>query len=142
MTGKTYTSFRKREMGDKEAEERPFSIIKIGLTLPREEVYDRINRRVDKMMEQGLLDEARRLLPMRHLNALNTVGYKEMFAYLDGKWTLSEAVERMKGNTRRYARKQLTWLKRDPQVEWFMPNDEQAIWEVIVRRTEKPDIIY
>ncbi|MBQ3300727.1 MAG: tRNA (adenosine(37)-N6)-dimethylallyltransferase MiaA, partial [Eggerthellaceae bacterium] len=93
LTGRTYTSFRKREV-----EVRPFRIVKIGLTLPREEIYDRINRRVDRMMEQGLLDEARRLLPMRHLNALNTVGSKEMFACIDGIWTLEEAVERMKGN--------------------------------------------
>ncbi|MBR1485301.1 MAG: tRNA (adenosine(37)-N6)-dimethylallyltransferase MiaA [Prevotella sp.] len=126
MTGRTYTSFRKREMADKEAgqaKDRPFRIVKIGLTRPREQLYDRINRRVDQMMAQGLLDEARRLLPFRHLNALNTVGYKEMFACLDGQWTLDEAVERMKGNTRRYARKQLTWFRRDPQVRWFQADD-------------------
>ena len=78
-------------------------------------------------MTLGLLNEARRLLPLRHLNALNTVGYKEMFAHLDGTWTLEEAVERMKGNTRRYARKQLTWFKKDPQVKWFTPHDKEAI---------------
>lgn len=128
MTGKTYTSFRKQETREKSCR-RTFRIVKIGLTRPREEIYERINRRTDKMMEQGLLDEARQLLPLRHLNALNTVGYKEMFAYLDGTWTLPEAVERMKGNTRRYARKQLTWFKRDPQVEWCSPADEQLIWE-------------
>ena len=126
MTGSTYTSFRKRETA-----QRPFRIVKAGLTLPREEIYQRINQRVDCMMQQGLLDEARRLLPMRHLNALNTVGYKEMFAYLDGTWTLQEAVERMKGNTRRYARKQLTWFKKDPAITWFNPQDEQAILEYI-----------
>lgn len=130
MTGQTYTSFRKQEK-QAEGRQRPFRIVKIGLTLPREEIYERINRRVDKMMDMGLLDEARRLLPMRHLNALNTVGYKEMFAYFDGTWTLSEAVERMKGNTRRYARKQLTWFKRDPKVEWFSPTDEKLIWEKV-----------
>ena len=101
--------------------------MKIGLNRPREELYERINRRVDQMMEQGLLDEARRLLPYRHLNALNTVGYKEMFAYLDGIWSLDEAVERMKGNTRRYARKQLTWFKRDPMVRWFSPDQKEDI---------------
>ncbi|MBO7140364.1 MAG: tRNA (adenosine(37)-N6)-dimethylallyltransferase MiaA [Prevotella sp.] len=128
MTGRTYTSFRKKEVG-----ERPFRIVKIGLTLPREEIYERINRRVDLMMEQGLLEEARRLLPFRHLNALNTVGYKEMFAYLDGTWTLDEAVERLKGNTRRYARKQLTWFKRDPQVTWLAPDQEEEILEMILK---------
>ena len=126
MTGQTYTSFRKRER-----RQRPFDIVKIGLNLPREELYDRINRRVDQMMEQGLLDEARRLLPYRHLNALNTVGYKEMFAYLDGIWSLDEAVERMKGNTRRYARKQLTWYKKDEQIRWFRPDETDNIIEYI-----------
>jgi tRNA dimethylallyltransferase len=132
MTGRTYTSFRSKEMGSKEAnKERPFQIIKIGITLPREELYNRINARVDEMMAHGLLDEARQLLPKRHLNALNTVGYKEMFAYLDGTWTLDEAVERMKGNTRRYARKQLTWFKKDPQVKWFTPDDQENIIQYI-----------
>lgn len=132
MTGRTYTSFRNKEMGSKEAnKDRPFQIIKIGITLPRGELYNRINARVDEMMAHGLLDEARQLLPQRHLNALNTVGYKEMFAYLDGTWTLDEAVERMKGNTRRYARKQLTWFKKDPQVKWFTPDDqENIIWYI------------
>ena len=138
MTGQTYTSFRKRETRGGETEgKRPFDIVKIGLTLPREEIYDRINRRVDRMMEQGLLDEAKRLLPMRQFNALNTVGYKEMFAYLDGKWSLPEAVERVKGNTRRYARKQLTWFKRDPQMEWLSPDDEQAVLDVLAKKRKK-----
>ncbi len=133
MTGRTYTSFRKKERGERTDESgRPFRVVKIGLTLPREEIYDRINRRVDKMMDMGLVDEARRLLPMRHLNSLNTVGFKEMFAYFDGTWTLEEAVERMKGNTRRYARKQLTWFKRDPSVTWFAPTDKQQIIEHIL----------
>ena len=147
MTGQTYTSFRKKglprngqgadtDLGSSGAGVRtcggiPFRTVKIALTLPREELYGRINRRVDLMMEQGLLDEARRLLPMRHLNALNTVGYKEMFAHLDGTWTLEEAVERMKGNTRRYARKQLTWFRRDEAVTWLSPDDEQRVWDVI-----------
>ena len=122
QTGQTYTSFRTHKR-----KERPFNIVKIGLTLPREQLYKRINDRVDKMMANGLLEEARQLLPMRHLNALNTVGYKEMFAYLDGKWTLQEAVERMKGNTRRYARKQLTWFKKDTEVMWFQPTDYASI---------------
>lgn len=122
MTGKTYTSFRKNEH-----KKRPFDIIKVGLNRERSVLYDRINRRVDTMMKKGLLDEAQRLLPMRQENALNTVGYKEMFAYLDGTWSLEEAVERMKGNTRRYARKQLTWFKRDPQMSWYEPEQKEEI---------------
>ena len=119
QTGKTYTSFRTNTR-----KERPFNIVKIGLTRPREELYERINRRVDQMMEDGLLEEARAMYPLRHLNALNTVGYKELFCYFDGTWTLPEAVERIKGNTRRYCRKQLTWFKRDPEIRWFSPDDE------------------
>ena len=122
MTGKTYSSFRKREK-----RERPFDIIKIGLNRPREELYERINKRVDQMMADGLLEEARSLYPKRHLNALNTVGYKELFDYIDGRWPLEEAVERIKGNTRRYARKQLTWYKKDEQIRWFHPDDTEQI---------------
>ena len=126
MTGKTYTSFRKREK-----RQRPFSIIKVGLNRPREELYDRINRRVDQMMADGLLEEAKALYPKRHLNALNTVGYKELFDYIDGRWPLEEAVERIKGNTRRYARKQLTWYKKDEQIRWFHPEDKTSIMNYI-----------
>ena len=122
MTGRTYTSFRTHSR-----KQRPFRVKKIGLNIERDALYDRINRRVDQMMADGLLEEARRLLPKRHLNALNTVGYKEMFTYLDGIWTLDEAVERMKGNTRRYARKQLTWFRNDLQVKWFAPSDKDQI---------------
>jgi tRNA dimethylallyltransferase len=122
MTGRTYTSFRTNTK-----KERPFRIIKIGLNRPREELYNRINLRVDQMMADGLLDEARRVYPLRHMNALNTVGFKELFAYLDGVWTLQEAVERIKGNTRRYMRKQLTWFKRDDQIAWFHPQQEGEI---------------
>ncbi len=122
MTGKPYTSFRKREK-----RERPFRIIKIGLNRPREELYERINRRVDQMMAEGLLDEVQSLYPRRSLNALNTVGYKELFDYIDGRWPLEEAVERIKGNTRRYARKQLTWYKKDEQIRWFHPDDKETI---------------
>ena len=122
MTGKTYTSFRKREK-----RQRPFQIIKIGLNRPREELYDRINQRVDQMMADGLLEEARSLYPLRHLNALNTVGYKELFDYLEGRWPLEEAVERIKGNTRRYARKQLTWYKKDERMKWFHPQETEQI---------------
>ena len=129
MTGRTYTSFRTNEH-----KERPFNIIKIGLTRDREIIYERINRRVDIMMEQGFLDEARSVYPLRHLNALNTVCYKELFAYLDGTWSLEEAVERIKGNTRRYARKQLTWYKKDPLVTWFSPDDKKLILNHIIKQ--------
>ena len=126
MTGKTYTSFRKREK-----RQRPFNIIKIGLNRPREELYERINRRVDQMMADGLLEEAKALYPRRHLNALNTVGYKELFDYIDGRWPLEEAVERIKGNTRRYARKQLTWFKKDESIRWFHPDETETIIKYI-----------
>ena len=129
MTGRTYTSFRTNEH-----KERPFNIIKIGLTRDREIIYERINRRVDIMMEQGFLDEARSVYHLRHLNALNTVGYKELFAYLDGTWSLDEARERIKGNTRRYARKQLTWYKKDPLVTWFSPDDKKLILNHIIKQ--------
>ena len=126
QTGKTYTSFRTQQK-----KERPFRIIKIGLNRDREELYNRINQRVDQMMEDGLLDEVKGLVDKRHTNALNTVGYKELFDYLDGRWPLDEAVERIKGNTRRYARKQLTWFKRDEGMRWFHPDDIQDILNYI-----------
>ena len=135
MTGKTYTSFRKREK-----KQRPFHIVKIGLNRDREELYNRINLRVDEMMDEGLLEEARNLYPMRHMNALNTVGYKEMFAYLDGTWTLEEAVKRIKGNTRRYARKQLTWYKKDEQIRWFHPDQKEEIISYISQDYEQRNI--
>ena len=127
MTGQTYTSFRKREKKD-----RPFRIVKIGLNRDREELYNRINARVDEMMQKGLLEEAEALYPMRELNALNTVGYKELFEYFNGRWSLEEAVERIKGNTRRYARKQLTWYKKDPQIRWFHPDQKKEIIDYII----------
>ena len=126
QTGKTYTSFRTQQK-----KERPFRIIKIGLNRDREELYNRINQRVDQMMEDGLLDEVKGLVDKRQTNALNTVGYKELFGYLDGRWPLDEAVERIKGNTRRYARKQLTWFKRDENMRWFHPDDIQDILNYI-----------
>jgi len=130
MTGKTYTSFRRNEK-----KQRPFSILKIGLVRPREELYERINRRVDQMMADGLLEEVRRVYSKRHLNALNTVGYKELFNFLDGTWSLEEAIERIKGNTRRYCRKQLTWLKRDPAIQWFHPDNFEEIIKYIESHT-------
>lgn len=122
MTGSTYTSFRTAVK-----KQRPFQIIKIGLNREREELYHRINHRVDEMMQQGLLDEAKKMIPFREQNALNTVGYKELFEYFDGKWTLEESIERIKGNTRRYARKQLTWFKRDERMRWFHPAQKEEI---------------
>lgn len=122
QTGRTYTSFRTNQK-----KSRPFNIIKIGLNCEREELYNRINARADAMVKSGLVDEVKSLSAYRKENALNTVGYKEIFTYLDGQWTLEEAVERMKGNTRRYARKQITWFKRDPQMRWFHPNETQQI---------------
>ena len=133
QTGKTYTSFR---VGEKK--ERPFRILKIGLNRDREELYQRINQRVDEMMCQGLLEEVKKMYPKRHLNSLNTVGYKELFNYLDGIWTLEEAVERMKGNTRRYMRKQLTWFKRDPEIRWFHPDEADGIIHYIEENLNKP----
>ena len=126
QTGQTYTSFRKQER-----KQRPFRIVKIGLNRERDELYQRINSRVDQMMTDGLLNEARSLYDKRSNNALNTVGYKEMFAYLDGTWTLDEAIERMKGNTRRYARKQLTWFRRDTEMQWFHPKQQKDILNYI-----------
>jgi len=126
QTGRTYTSFRTQKR-----KPRPFRIVKIGLNREREDLYNRINQRVDMMMEQGLLHEAASLYGQRHLNALNTVGYKEMFDYIEGRWSLDEAVERMKGNTRRYARKQLTWFKRDKSVCWFHPDQKEEILKYI-----------
>ena len=122
MTGKTYTSFRKAEK-----KQHPFQIVKIGLNRDRSELYERINLRVDKMIQNGLVEEARNLTSYRHANALNTLGYKEIFNYFDGIWSLDEAIERIKGNTRRYARKQLTWFKRDATMRWFHPNDVELI---------------
>ena len=138
MTGKTYTSFRSKERRSKERSRnvRPFRIKKIGLNREREELYNRINARVDKMMSDGLLDEVKALYPKKELNALNTVGYKELFDYLDGRWPLEEAVERIKGNTRRYARKQLTWYKKDEHIRWFHPDDKQSLMNYILKDYE------
>ena len=122
MTGKTYTSYRTQSY-----KERPFRIIKIGLRREREELYERINRRVEIMMEQGLLEEVRSVLPYRHLNSLNTVGYKELFMYLDEEWTLDFAIEKIKQNSRIYSRKQMTWFKRDTEIHWFHPDETERI---------------
>lgn len=114
MTGKPFTSFRTNSQ-----KERPFRIIKFGLRRERENLFARINARVDKMMEEGLLDEAKRVYPLRELNSLNTVGYKEMFKVIAGEWELPMAVERMKKNTRVYAKKQMTWYQHDAGIHWL-----------------------
>lgn len=126
MTGKTYTSFRTRSQ-----KKRPFNILKIGLRREREELYERINRRVDLMMEEGLLEEAKRVYPYRSLNSLNTVGYKELFKFLDGEWELPFAIEKVKQNSRIYSRKQMTWFKRDADITWFHPDQETEIMTFI-----------
>jgi len=124
MAGKPYSSLRT----DK-AKPRPFRILKIGLQREREELYERINCRVDKMMEQGLLEEARSVYHLHHLNALNTVGYKELFNYFSGEWSLEFAIEKIKQNTRIYSRKQMTWFKRDKEIRWFHPGQWEEIME-------------
>lgn len=126
MTGKTYTSFRTRTK-----KERPFHIIKIGLQRDREELYKRINQRVDLMIEEGLLEEARKVYPYRNLNSLNTVGYKELFKYFDGEWDLPYAIEKIKQNSRIYSRKQVTWFKRDADITWFHPDQKKEILQFI-----------
>ncbi len=122
QTGRPYSEQRTGKR-----RKRDFQIIKIGVTMPREELYDRINRRVDLMMEAGLEEEARTMYPHRELNALRTVGYREMFDYFDGKCTLDEAVDLIKRNSRHYAKRQLTWFGRDEEIRWFSPKDESAI---------------
>lgn len=108
--------------------ERPFDIVKIGIEVPREELYERINRRVDAMMAEGLEAEARALYPYRHLNALRTVGYRELFDFFEGRCSRDEAVEAIKRNTRRYAKRQMTWFRRDGEIRWFRRDDLEAMF--------------
>lgn len=122
LTGKPYSSFRRET-----PKERPFNIIKLCLDMDRKALYQRIDKRVEQMMAQGLVEEAKGLLPHRGLNALNTVGYKELFAYFDGDNTLDEAVKQIQFNTHKYARKQLTWFRRDLDYHWFSPDDLPGI---------------
>lgn len=114
-TGKPYSDFRQQH----KAAARPFNIIKIGLYRERTLLYERIDRRVDQMLAAGLLEEAKRLYPFRHRNALQTVGYRELFPYLEGQYELEEAVRLIKRNTRRFAKRQLTWFRKDPEIHWF-----------------------
>ncbi|MRI64167.1 tRNA (adenosine(37)-N6)-dimethylallyltransferase MiaA [Ornithobacterium rhinotracheale] len=121
-TGKAYSSFLAKNQS-----KRNFNVIKIGLTLSREEIYDRINRRVDIMIENGLLEEAKNLYKFKNLNALNTVGYKELFRYFDGEISLDFAIEEIKKNTRRFAKRQLTWYRKDENIRWFASNEIEQI---------------
>lgn len=136
-TGRTFSSFRRREQasaGGAARNVRPFRIVKIGLNRPRAELFDRINRRVDVMVRDGFIEEARRVMPFRHLNSLNTVGYKEIFRCLDGEWELPFALDRIRKNTRVYAKKQLTWFLRDKSVQWFHPATQ---FDEIIRLVEE-----
>jgi tRNA dimethylallyltransferase len=134
MTGKPYSSFLTGT-----AKQRDFSLVRLGLNMPRDELHDRINRRVDKMMAEGLLDEVNGLYPYRQLNALNTVGYKEIFDFMDHKYSLDEAVELIKGHTRQYARRQLTWFRRNKETHWFMPDDIDVMLRLINKKMKQDE---
>ena len=121
-TGKPFSSFRSNS-----TTQRPFTTVKIGLTIARELLYERINKRVDSMIDQGLVEEVASLVSYRHLNALNTVGYAEIFDYLDGNISLEAAIEKIKQNTRRFAKRQLTWLRKDSGIRWFAPGQTEEI---------------
>lgn len=125
-SGRPYSSFL-----TKERKPRPFHIVKIGLRRERQELFDRINMRVEGMMADGLLDEARRLYPLRKENALNTVGYKELFQYFEGEWELPFAIEKIKKNTRDYAKKQMTWFAHDNSIQWFHPSQVDDIMQIL-----------
>lgn len=135
MTGRPYSELRTNTK-----KTRPFRIIKIGLTRDREELCDRINARVDQMMRDGLLEEARHVYPYKHLNSLNTVGYKEMFNYLDGEWPLDFSIEKIKRNSRVYARKQMTWFKRDKEINWFHPDNIEGILTFLDEQLNRPEL--
>jgi tRNA dimethylallyltransferase len=125
-SGKPYSSYRRSALN-----KRPFHIVKAGLKLPREVLYNRINQRVDIMVEYGLIDEVKSLLPYRHLNALNTVGYSELFDYFDGKTSLDTALELIKQNTRRFAKRQMTWFGKDKEINWLEASDENLVKKII-----------
>ncbi|MDP4240834.1 MAG: tRNA (adenosine(37)-N6)-dimethylallyltransferase MiaA [Bacteroidota bacterium] len=128
MTGKPFSDFRTGQR-----KERNFKILKIGLNRPRPELYERINARVDEMMEHGLLQEAEQFYPYKELNTLNTVGYKELYEYMDGNWTLDFAVNMIKQDSRRYAKRQLTWFNRDKEISWFHPDELESKIELVVQ---------
>jgi len=127
MTGKSYTSFRTNNPHKK----RPFNILKIGLNREREELYELINKRVDNMIKNGLIEEAQNVYSYRQLNSLNTVGYKELFCYFDGTWTLEFAIDKIKQDSRNYARKQMTWFKKDHEIQWFHPDEKEKIFQFL-----------
>lgn len=127
-TGKTFTSFRVQR-----PKQRPFTCLKIGLELPRTSVYERIDRRMDQMIDEGLFTEAEELFPQRHLNALQTVGYQEIFGFLNGNYDKEEAIRLLKRNSRRYAKRQLTWFKKDESTHWFNPSELANIIAYIER---------
>lgn len=128
VSGRPYSEQRSGERC-----QRPFNIVKIGTDMPREVLYERIDRRVDMMVEEGLVEEARAMLPKRELNALQTVGYRELFDYFDGRCSLEEAIELVKRNSRRYAKRQLTWFRRDEEIGWFSPDRVEEIIQFINR---------
>jgi len=132
MTGKPYSSFRTGQR-----KERNFDILKIGLNRPRPELYDRINLRVDEMMEEGLLKEAEEFYPFRQMNTLNTVGYKEIYEYMNGNWTLDFAINMIKQDSRRYAKRQLTWFNRDEEILWFHPDELESKIELVTQNLLK-----
>ncbi len=132
-TGQTFTSLRKNE-----PKSRDFDILKIGLNRPRTELFENISLRTEKMIADGLVDEVRSLEHFRKLNALNTVGYKEIFDYIDSKTTLEQAIENIKTNTRRYAKRQLTWFKRDSEMRWFLPEDIENIIRFVAGQPGEP----
>jgi tRNA dimethylallyltransferase len=136
-TGKTYTELRTSTI-----RERPFKILKIGLNISREVLFERINIRVDNMIEQGLIKEVQNLLPFKNLNSLNTVGYKEIFDYLDHKVDLAQAIENIKTNTRRYAKRQITWFKKDPEFQWYEPNNTIEIFKLITQSLNESEGIH
>jgi tRNA dimethylallyltransferase len=131
VAGKPYSELRTGER-----KERNFNILKIGLNRPRPELYDRINLRVDEMMAEGLLQEAEQFYEFRNLNTLNTVGYKELYEYMDGNWTLDFAVNMIKQDSRRYAKRQLTWFNRDKEIQWFHPDEEDEILSFVDKNTK------
>ena len=130
ITGKPYSEIRTGQR-----KQRPFNIVKVGLSRPRPELYERINLRVEEMMREGLLEEARQFYEFRHLNTLNTVGYKELYEYMDGTWPLDFAVNMIQQDSRRYAKRQMTWFNRDKETSWFHPEDEEMIFNYLDKAT-------
>lgn len=134
MTGRPYSSFLTRE-----TKERNFQILKIGLNRDRKELYEIIDQRVDDMIRSGLVEEAKKLLPYREINPLNTVGYKELFKHFEGKYTLEEAISLIKRNSRRYAKRQISWFSRDKEIRWFHPDDREEIMQFISKAIKSYD---